>query len=227
MNSTTPIDQKDDSKAAPEPRCAAGPARQYHARLVMRAGARYCALTEDGAIWVTAAAGCLLQPTVDDIALVSIVGAGGYILSILERGRPDRTAVMSLQGTLRLETGKLEVATPEGLSLDAGSSLHINTDAARFELGTAQVRCQTLGMEGANLLTRWDRRTDISGERTDIASYSEARFGQSTRRIAGHEEITAASFRQAVTRDWTVRAGTTTLVGRDRAMIDGDSIQIG
>src|SRR5690606_24001989 len=53
------------------------PARQFHARLVMTDGRRYCALTGEGAIWVVPAAGCLLQPAVGDIALVSVSGPDG------------------------------------------------------------------------------------------------------------------------------------------------------
>src|SRR5690554_3167572 len=96
----SPVDEASLPKAFP----ANGPARQYHARLVMSDGRRYCALTGEGAIWVVPAAGCLLQPSVGDIALVSVTGGGaGYVLSVLERAKPEQDAVMSTPGTLRLQ----------------------------------------------------------------------------------------------------------------------------
>lgn len=204
-----------------------GQARQYHARLVMHEGRRYCALTEAGAIWVTAAAGCLLQPAVGDVVLVSVTGANGYILSVLERGRPEQAAVMSVAGTLQLRAQNVEISASSELSLDAGASLHIKADAAQVDLDAARVRCQALSLQGAKLHSRWEQRVDIAQEHVTIASYSETHMGQSTRRITGHEEVTAASFRQSATQDWTVRAGTATLVGRNRAVVDGNSIQIG
>ncbi|MDN5842470.1 MAG: DUF3540 domain-containing protein [Alcaligenaceae bacterium] len=213
--------------APPVPAHSSGQARQYHARLVMHEGRRYCALTNEGAIWLTAAAGCLLQPAVGDVVLVSVTGANGYILSVLERGRPDQTAVMSVPGTLQLRAQNVEVCARSELSLDAGSDLHIKADAAQVDLDAARVRCQALSLQGDALHSRWNQRVDIAQEHIAIASYSETHLGRSTRRIAGHEEVTAASFRQSATQDWTVRAGTATLVGRNRAVIDGNSIQIG
>src|SRR3546814_9921112 len=103
MNPTTTSPTLPDTDTALGVSCDTGQARQYHARLVMHEGRRYCALTEEGAIWVVAAAGCLLQPAVGDVALVSVAGMGGYVLSVLERGRPDQAAVVSVQGTLRLQ----------------------------------------------------------------------------------------------------------------------------
>lgn len=199
---------------------SSGPARHYHARLLMRDGRRYCALTDEGAIWVVMSAGCLLQPAVGDIALVSIASAGGYVLSILEHAQPDQDTVVSVPGTLRLHAGKVEVSARERLAIDAGESLQLKA-------GTARMHYQSLNVEGASLYSRWTQRTDVSHEHIDSASYRETHSGRSIRRTTTHEEITAASFRQTVTRDWTVNAGTTSLVGRDRVVIDGNSVQIG
>src|SRR5690606_3243210 len=95
-----------------------GQARQYHARLVMHEGRRYCALTDEGAIWVAPAACCLLDPAVGDVALVSIAGTNGYILSVLERGRPEQAAVMSVPGTLQLRAENVAISAHSELSLD-------------------------------------------------------------------------------------------------------------
>jgi len=197
-----------------------GRAHQYHARLVMRDGRRFCALTDDGAVWVVPAAGCLLQPAVGDMALVSIAGAGGYVLNILERARPEQDAVVAVPGGLRLEAGKVEIAARDGVEMEAGGQLQLRAGAARMRFGT-------LAIEGATLHARWTQRVEVSQQRIDIASHAESHWGYSLRRIGTHEEVTAASIRQLVTRDWSVRAGTAGLVGRDRVAIDGDAVQIG
>ncbi|HLV27968.1 MAG TPA: DUF3540 domain-containing protein [Burkholderiaceae bacterium] len=196
------------------------PARQFHARLVMTDGRRYCALTGEGAIWVVPAAGCLLQPAVGDIALVSVSGPDGYVLAILERAQPDSEAVVSMQGALRVEAGKVDIVARQGVDIDAGTQLTLRATDGRMHY-------ETLNMEGARLHARWTQRVEVTQQRIDISKRSETHFGHSTRRIATHEEVTATSYRQIVSRDWSVRAGTARLVADDRVVIDGNAVQIG
>src|SRR3546814_15336834 len=127
MNPTTTSPTLPDTDTALGVSCDTGQARQYHARLVMHEGRRYCALTEEGAIWVVAAAGCLLQPAVGDVALVSVAGMGGYVLSVLARGRPEQAAVVSVQGTLRLHAEKVNVAARQRPKLHPGPNLTQHT----------------------------------------------------------------------------------------------------
>lgn len=220
MNTVTKLETRPDAEALSGVAAGQGVARQYHARLLMRDGRRFCALTDEGAVWVVTAAGCLMQPEVGDTALVSVAGAGGYVLTILERAQPERDAVVAVPGGLRLEAQSVEVAAREGVGIEAGSELCIKAGAGRMHF-------DSLRLEGMKLHTSWTQRTEISKQRIDIASYSESHRGYSVRRIGTHEEVTAASMRQLVSRDWSVRAATAGLIGRDRVAIDGDAVQIG
>ncbi|AEC20871.1 hypothetical protein PT7_2331 [Pusillimonas sp. T7-7] len=188
-----------EAAANTDPRPAHGQARQYHARLLMQEGRRYCALTDEGAIWTMAAAGCLLQPAVGDIALVSIMNGTGYVLTVLERADDSQVAVLAMDGDTRLQVqdGKLEIA------------------------------CQDMDVRGDRLTACWNQRTDIAIEHLEYAARSEAYLGRSTRRISGHEETSANSSRSVVQKDWTTLAGVATVVGKDRTVVDGDSVQIG
>ncbi|NYT85135.1 DUF3540 domain-containing protein [Pusillimonas harenae] len=181
------------------PQAAHGQARQYHARLLMQEGRRYCALTDEGAIWTVAAAGCLLQPAVGDTVLVSIMNGTAYVLTVLERADDSRVAVLAMEGDTRLQVqhGQLEIA------------------------------CQDMKVQGERLSTRWKHRTDIATEHLEYAARSEVYLGTSTRRISGHEETSAESSRSVVQKDWSTLAGTASVVGRDRMVVDGDSVQIG
>src|SRR5690606_21331698 len=228
---TTQVRSTDFAGATPDrvPGNTGCQARQYHARLVMQDGERYCALTDAGAIWVVAAAGCLLQPALGDIVLVSATGAKGYVLTVLEREHKDETAVLSVQGHARLRArgGRMEIAAEQGLAVDAGTGLVVSAQTAHVSVASAKVDCEALAISGTQMQSHWERRTDIAREHVEIAASSESHLGRSTRRIAGHEEVSADSSRQLVARDLTVRAGTATLVGRDRIAVDGDSVQIG
>jgi hypothetical protein len=204
-------------------------ARMYHARLVMRDGARYGALTDEGAFWVAPAAGCLLQPDVGDLVLVSVAGGQGYILTVLERGTPEAIARIEIPGSLRLSTpaGRLELEAAQGVSLDAGPSLSLKAQEASAAFQHADVRSESLRVAGDTLHATWNSRTDVSGTRLDIATRGETHLAESVRRIAGHEDVSAGSLRQTVSEDWSVQAATADLKATDRVAVDANSVQIG
>ena len=195
----------------------------------MQDGDRFCALTDAGAIWVVAAAGCLLQPEVGDVVLISATGAKGYVLTVLERGNHDKTAVLSVQGDARLQAkdGRLQIVSERGVALEAGAELTVHAQQAHLSLDNARLHCDDLSVSGGQMQSTWDKRTDVAQEHIEIAASSEAHLGRSKRRIAGHEEVSAESSRQLVKRDLTIRAGTATLIGQNRVAVDGDSVQIG
>lgn len=204
-------------------------ARLEHARLVMRDGRNYGALMQEGALWVTAAAGCLLQPEVGDLVLVSIAAGRGYVLTVLERGTPESVAQIEFPGDLRLSlpSGQLHLSAAAGLSLDAGPSLTVSATQASVSVAQAELSCGTMRIDGGSAHTNWKSRTDVSGERLEIAARSETHLQQSVRHIAGHEDMLCGSLRQTVTEDWSVHAATAELRGRDRVSVDAELVQIG
>jgi hypothetical protein len=211
------------------PAAAVSGARLYHARLVMRDGQRYAALTDEGASWVSPAAGCLLQPEVGDLALLSLAGGQGYILTVLERGTPEAVAHIELPGSLRLSLphGTLELQAAQGVALDGGAALSLSAQQASASFTQADMSCDHLRVAGQSLHTRWNTRTDVSGTRMDIATHSETHAAESVRRIAGHEDVSAGSLRQSVADDWSVQAGSADLKARDRVAVDAGTVQIG
>lgn len=201
----------------------------HHARLVMRDGRRYGALTAKGATWVTTAAGCLLQPEVGDLVLVSVTAGRGYILTILERGAPESAAQVEVPGDLRLSvpTGKLEIHASDGVSVDAGAVFALSATQAAVSLNEANIACRTLHAEGDHAHTNWKTRTDVSVNRMDIATRAETHLRESVRRIAEHEDVAVGSQRTVVTEDWSVQTGSADLKARERVAVDAASVQIG
>jgi hypothetical protein len=230
LRSDTTLDGGGQAGAAPPAAQAptAG-ARLYHARLVMRDGARFGALSDEGASWVTAAAGCLLQPEIGDLALISVADGQGYILTVLERGAPEAIARIEVPGSLRLSVpeGRLEVEVAQGVALDAGQALSLRAREAAVAFEQAEIASGSLRMAGETLHTSWTSRTDVSGTRLDVATHGETHLAHSVRRIAGHEDVSAGSLRQTVAEDWSVQAATADLKARDRVAVDAGSVQIG
>lgn len=204
-------------------------ARLHHARLVMRDGRRFGALTPEGATWVTAAAGCLLQPEVGDVALVSLAAGQGYILTVLERGVPDAPARLEVPGDLELAlpAGKLDIHAAGGVSLDAGPALTLTAQQAALVLDEADIACTSLHAHGTQAHTNWTKRTDVSVERIEVAARAETHLGESVRRIAGHEDVSAGSQRTIAAEDWSVHSASADLKARDRVAVDAGSVQIG
>ena len=204
-------------------------ARLLHARLVMRDGHRYAALTDAGASWVSPAAGCLLQPELGDLVLLSLAAGQGYILTVLERATPQALARIEVPGDLSLSVphGKLAVHAAEGVELDAGPQLSVTAQQASAAYTHAELACETLRQTGVTLQTQWHSRSDVSGTRMDIATRSEFHSAESVRRIAGHEDVNAGSLRQTVSEDWSVHAASADVKGRDRVAIDGGTVQLG
>lgn len=230
LRSATVSDTSHQSGAAATPmRETDSGVRMHHARLVMRDGTRYGALTDEGALWVAPAAGCLLRPEVGDLVLLSVSNGQGYILTVLERGTPDALAHIEIPGSLRLSApqGRLELEAAQGVSLDAGPSLSLKAQEACASFRHVEATAESLRIAGESLQTTWTTRTDISGTRLDIATRGETHLAQSVRRIAGHEEVTAGSLRQTVAEDWSVQAATADLKATDRVAVDANSVQIG
>lgn len=204
-------------------------ARLHHARLVMHDGDRFNALTPEGAVWVTRAAGCLLQPEVGDVALVSLVAGQGYVLTVLERGAPDSAARVTVPGDLALSlpAGRLDIDASGGVMVQAGPAFSLTSEQACLVFTEADVACHRLHSHGVEAHTNWTRRTDVCSEHLEIATRAEAHLGESYRRIAGHEDVTLGSQRTQVVEDWSVRSRSAELKAQDRVAVDAASVQIG
>ncbi|VVE52035.1 hypothetical protein PHO31112_04757 [Pandoraea horticolens] len=177
----------------------------FHARVIASEGEHFGVVCEAGHLSVKVAAGCLLQPRVDDTVLISLAGhsmrgsEAGYILSVLEKG----------------DTGAREVR------LDGDTTL-------LAEGGQLNVRCDMLDMSGRRLTMRWHETEQLTQRQFLAAAYSENHFGESICRVSGHSEQEAGSMRQRVADDWNVSARDATVIAERRVSIDAkEQIQLG
>ncbi len=210
----------------PEP----GPASLHHIRLTIQDAQRFAALHKGERLWLTPAAGCLLAPEVGDLVLASVTHDQGYILTVLERARPDATAEISMPGGLRvtLPQGKLEITAAQGISMSSATDIEIEAEQWTALFKKANIACQTLQVSGVSVQSTWQSRSDIcSGTHLQVAARNENLYGSSVRRISGHEESTADSMRQLVARDWSLQAASADLDAKDRVALNANSIQIG
>lgn len=211
-------------------RQASGPTL-LHARLTIRDGQRFGTLGATGQLWLTPAAGCLLQPEVGDLVLASTAnGQTGYVLTVLERANPKDARTLSAPGDLRVElpNGELRITAVRGIRLDTDEDLTVRAKRWHAAFHETAFSSQTMTVTGDTIASVWHTRSDIcGGTHLKAATHSEAYYGNSLRRVAGHEESSARSLRLCVDYDWTLRAQSATLRAQDLATINADSIQIG
>lgn len=200
----------------------------HHGRILSVQYGRYFVLCADTAVHAHAAASCLLQPQTGDHVLVSVVGTESYVLAVLERANPQR-AVLQLEGdvALRLPSGALQVQAAEGMSLDAGPALKLQADAAAFEMEQLSIHAGQLMTRSQQMHTHAEQRVDVATYRHDIATRMQADYGDSVRRVAGHDEQSARSSRIVIEREWRVRSERSDILSRKRVKIDAAQVDLG
>ncbi|MFM0305979.1 DUF3540 domain-containing protein [Paraburkholderia sediminicola] len=189
----------------------------HHARVIARGAGRSLAVTceEVGSLCVGVAAGCLLRPGVGDVVLISVSEDKAYIITVLEHAtQNDAPTVLDLG---------------DGVSLSAlDGALSIEADHADLRFASCDWYSGALHCHGEQAHFVWREHSAWSERRSEVAVESRECFGDSDRRIGGHEEHRANSLRQTVEQDWVAQAADLTLFGVDRLKADtnGD-IQLG
>ena len=198
-------------------------------RVIALEGERFGVVGSTGQrYWLAAAFSCLVRPVVGDKVLISLEGADGYILSVLERtiAQPTR---LRLDGDLQISVpaGSLSIEARDGVHLDAGHALLVQADQANVVLQSAQLSATVVQASGQRLQSHWLLRHDSAGVHSQKAARHQAEYGDSRRQIQGHEEVLAGSLRQRVKGDWSVQAQSLDLDAQQCVCIDGDQIKLG
>lgn len=201
----------------------------HHARINALEGERFGVVSSDGRrFWLKPAAGCLLHPALGDAVLICVEGASGYILTVLER---DSTtpARLSVDGDLHLQlpTGALQVQARDGINLDAGAALTVHSASVLLHSTHACLTTKTLQVSGERADSYWLQRHDTALHAHQYVQVHTAEFGDSRRRVEGHEDLYAGSVSQQVKNDWQLRGETLDLFADSTVALDGQRIKLG
>lgn len=205
------------------------PATLRHARINAVDGQRFGVVSTDGhRYWLKPALGCLLQPALGDRVLLSLDGEEGYILSVLERTQAQASE-LRVDGDLRLSlpSGALSIETRDGLALDAGANLLVQAQSSLVQVNEAQVGFGTLQVTGERVDSRWLEHNEQAHSYNMQAGMHSAEYGDSWRKVTGHEEVQAGSVRQRVSRDWSVSGETLDMFADVTVAIDAERIKLG
>lgn len=200
-----------------------------HVRINAVDGDRFGVVSAEGyRYWLRPAIGCLLQPAVGDTVLVSLAGQEGYILSVLERSHPQ-AAQVSVPGDLRLclPNGALSLQARDGVTVDAGTVLAVQSQRTVAHLGDAQIGVNALGVIGEKLESHWIERHESAAYHSEQAVRHSAEYGDARRVVEGHEELSAKSLRQHVEKDWSLQGETLDLFADVTVAVRSERIKLG
>jgi len=204
-------------------------ADQVYAKVVSQVDTFYSVETESGLYRVRRAVGCVVQPEVNDLVLVSLSSlGGGYILAVLEREQGAK-ATLSFDADVDIKTdeGSLSIASKQGIDLASpeeinlvSSSLGISSSKGEINIG----RLTFLGgffegsLETVKLLARtFDSITDRFFRRTK-RSY---RFVEDT------DQVKAGSLNYIADKSLMLRGTFSQMTAKEDVHIDGERINIG
>jgi hypothetical protein len=205
------------------------PATVRHARINAVDGERFGVVSAEGhRYWLKPALGCLLQPAVGDCVLISLSGDQGYILTVLERSQ-TLASELRVPGDLRLNigAGSLNIQARDGLVLDAGSALTVEAENSALTIGNAELDIRLLNIIGGRADSHWQELNEHAERLSQQATRHDAQYGDSRRRVQGHEDAHAGSLRQRVDGDWSVRGETLDLFADVAVAIDAQRIKLG
>jgi hypothetical protein len=204
-------------------------ADQVYAKVVSQVDTFYSVETESGLYRVRRAVGCVVQPEVNDLVLVSLSSlGGGYILAVLEREQGAK-ATLSFDADVDIKTdeGSLSIASKQGIDLASpeeinlvSSSLGISSSKGEINIG----RLTFLGgffegsLETVKLLARtFDSITDRFFRRTK-RSY---RFVEDT------DQVKAGSLNYIADKSLMLRGTFSQMTAKEDVHIDAERINIG
>jgi hypothetical protein len=165
---------------------------------------------------------------VGDCVLISLSGDQGYILTVLERSQ-TLASELRVPGDLRLNigAGSLNIQARDGLVLDAGSALTVEAENSALTIGNAELDIRLLSITGGRADSHWQELNEHAERLSQQATRHDAQYGDSRRRVQGHEDAHAGSLRQRVDGDWSVRGETLDLFADVAVAIDAQRIKLG
>ena len=166
------------------------------------------------------AAGCLLEPQLDDLVLLSINSMGtSYILTVLERQGND-PAIVSVEGDLVIhsERGNLSLQGSQSLNL-VSSEIHLSAASARMQFADFAF--------AGTLVTGCARHLRMVCETVESkATRVVERVNRLYRRV-GDEDSRLGRFRCRVRGRFSVRAEDASIDAEKRMRLNGDKIELG
>ncbi len=122
-----------------------------HGLVVARSEKDYEVQTGDGLVRARRAVGCLVEPVVDDLVLISLGEHGpGYILCVLEReDESETTLTFETNVLIRSKAGRIGLSAKQGLDLASEQELQMVSAKLNVAAGEGDIQINKVSFWGS------------------------------------------------------------------------------
>jgi hypothetical protein len=188
--------------------------------------------TDEGDYRCRRAVSCLVEPELHDFVLAGVhVSAQksetAYVLAVLERESPDATVACEGNLDLKVKSGKLRMASAEGI--DLVSSKHVQIAATDFSVhaSTAKVVAQEILAFGADMIGELATIKLKGGVLDKVFERVSERVQRSFRRVEEIDQLKAKQLDYVTEETMSLRSENMVATAKELVKVDGEQIHFG
>jgi hypothetical protein len=223
-----------------------GPARKLSQSYTFQAmgtvvrveGPIFVVQTEDGELRCRRAVSCLVEPELFDFVLAAacspsgLTGKGGreqtaYVLSVLEREGPDATIAADGNLDLKLRSGKLRVASAEGIDLVSAKHVQVGAEHFAVHAATAKLVAQEILAFGAEVIGELATVRLKGGILDKVFERVSERVQRSFRRVEEIDQLKAKQLDYVTEETMSLRSENMVAHAKELVKVDGEQIHFG
>ncbi|WP_437597410.1 DUF3540 domain-containing protein [Sorangium sp. So ce590] len=191
-------------------------------------GSAYIIETDDGEVRAKRATSCLLAPAAGDLVLLAIVNGTHYILAVLEREEGAPSHIVS-EGDLqiRLRSGSLGLAAPDGVHVVSGRDLSMAASTLRVQAEEGHVALELFSFLGKTVRAEVDRAKLIGRSLDSQLERLLQRVKRSYRIVEEADHVRAERIDYAAKGNVAIHGENARITASHVVKIDGDQIQVG
>ncbi len=199
-----------------------------HGAVVRVDDSAYIVETEEGEVRARRATSCLLEPAAGDLVLLATVSGAHYILAVLEReeGAPSRL-VSDGDLQIRLQSGSLSLAAPDGVHLHSGKDLSMVASTFRVQAKEGHVALELFSFVSKMVRGEIDRAKLIGRSLDSQLERLLQRVKRSYRIVEEADHVRAERIDYAAKGNVALHGENAKITAAHLVKIDGDQIQVG
>lgn len=203
------MSRKAPVRSGDAPAAAVAGAASMHGTVKGRDGATWLVAGEGGLVRAPCARSCLAEPQLGDRVLVTAEGDEAYILAILAG------------------PGEVRIAVEGGLTIAAGRQLSLESPQIVTRAEEADFRIARLKVSSLRLEATFEHAKMTVERLHALATDLLAEIGNSVRRVAGLEQVSAGQLDHRAKDTASLHARFTSVTADKDVRIDGDQIHMG
>lgn len=174
------------------------------------------------------AVGCLVCPELGDLALVAVAREGAWVLSVLERDAGAATRVV-LDGDLQLKlpTGRLSVASQEGVDVAAGAPVRMVAPSIEVHAPEGSASIQKLTFLGGFVSVEAEKVRVVAGAIEQAVDRFTQRAQRVYRFVEEFEQLRAGRLDYVAKKLMNLHGGSATLTAEELVKVDAEQIHVG